>query len=212
MKAVIFDMDGVMIDSEPLWDKAFFAIIKNKCACNCSYETLKKQLTGKTMAEAAEVLKRAYNYRGSIEELNAERKSELIAVCEKEMKLEKGFRTLLGRMKKAGLKLAIASGSPEDFIDYVTGKFGLAGFFDVMLSCDRVGKGKPAPDIFLVTAEKLGVAPADCIVIEDSANGAEAARRAGMKCVIFKRPYANVDSADFIINNFAEFSMEWLHE
>jgi HAD superfamily hydrolase (TIGR01509 family) len=181
MKAVIFDMDGVIIDSEPLWTKATRNVLKNKISGSAvSYAALKKELCGKTMAESTEILKKTYGLKEPTEGINEEIKRELIAVCEKELKLESGLPELAEKLKASGFKLAIASASPPIFVDYVIEKFGLAGMFDTVLSCDQVKKGKPAPDVFLHAAKMLGVRPEECMVIEDAPNGVEAAKRAGM--------------------------------
>lgn len=212
-KAIIFDMDGVIIDSETLWGRSFVAFLKIKGIKGEMTWESKRKHAGKTMGETSAIMKREFKLKESVDEITAMRKKELLCLYEKELALEDGFRELMKRFRKRGMKVALATCSPADITNYVIRKLSLSGLFDVVLTGEEVLKGKPNPEIFLLTAKMMGVRPEECIVVEDAPNGVEAARRAGMKCVAFKRPYIkeeDISGADFKINNFSEFREEWV--
>jgi HAD superfamily hydrolase (TIGR01509 family) len=211
MKAVIFDMDGVMINSEPLWTE-FYPMLLKSVGFTGKYDEgyMKREMCGRGRKERLGMIKKKFGLKPSLEELCSAEAKIVTKLYAKVDALEAGFEKLLKSLRKAGFKTAIASGAPPEIIGFIVKKFSLEKDFDAIVSGDEVAKGKPEPDIFLCTAKKLGIRPEDCIVVEDAPAGAEAAKRAGMKCVLFKRPYVKVDSADFIIGSFAEFRKEWL--
>ena len=213
MKAVIFDMDGVIIDSEPLWDQSDSSFIE-KHGLDVSHDpAIKGILAGKGMPESAAILKEMYGITDTVEEMNRVRTDVLMSLYDAHLVLEKGFIELAERLKNAGVRMALASGSPYALIDYVIDRFAIRKFFHTIISSDDLPKGKPEPDIFLETARRLGVHATDCLVVEDSVNGLESAKRAGMKCVAYFRPYSDgsMGSADFKIRNFREFDIRWLN-
>ena len=99
------------------------------------------------------------------------------------IRLKSGALELLEYLKSENIPLAIASGTKQTLVEYCLQCVNVSAFFDVIVGGDHVGRGKPAPDIFLLAAEKLGVAPQNCVVFEDSVNGIKAAVAAGMRCV-----------------------------
>jgi HAD superfamily hydrolase (TIGR01509 family) len=117
-----------------------------------------------------------------------------------------GAVDLVEELSRSGLRLAVASSSPRRVVDRVLAKLGLARAFAVVVSGDDVAAGKPAPDIFLLAAARLRPRPANCLVIEDSPNGLEAARRAGMGTVAVRTAYIPSDllSADLIVDTIEE--------
>jgi len=94
-----------------------------------------------------------------------------------------GVETWLSSLRSAGWRQALASMAPRDNIHVTLEALGIAGYFAAIVSSEAVARGKPDPEVFLVAAARLGVAPARCVVIEDSAQGVEAAQRAGMRCI-----------------------------
>lgn len=106
--------------------------------------------------------------------------SQLIAI--------EGIPQLIEQLKDSGIKLGLASSSSREFIEMILKSLNIIDKFDVILSGEEVKKGKPAPDVFLKTADLLGVNPCDCIVLEDSEHGITAAKAAGMKCIAYENP------------------------
>jgi HAD superfamily hydrolase (TIGR01509 family) len=116
-----------------------------------------------------------------------------------------GVVELLEELKWHAIKTALASSSSAAVIEIFLSKLGLRNFFQRIVSGDAIEKGKPDPDIFLHTATALGEYPADCVVIEDSANGVNAAKLAGMKCIGFKNANSgdqDLSLADMVIDDF----------
>jgi len=202
IKAVIFDMDGVMIDSEPLWEKTEKVMMAKKgLIYNPAY---REKIVGLGQKESAILLKETFSMNEDIEEIINERISVLLDIYDKELSLVRGLIELLDSVSKSSMKVALASSSPPKVIKFVLGKFDLDKYFDLVVSGDMVEQGKPNPDIYFYTAEKLGVDCEECVVIEDSINGVVSAKRAGMYCIAVpdKRLDANgFNSADVIINN-----------
>src|SRR5262244_3961396 len=124
-----------------------------------------------------------------------------------------GALALVDRLSRRGLPLAVASSSPRPFIERALRCLGVLDRFTVVLSGEEVARGKPEPDVFLAVARALGVAPAECVVLEDSRNGIIAARRAGMRCVAFVQDGnagAGLHEADVVISDLARVTDEVL--
>ena len=181
IKAVIFDMDGVMIDSEPLWEKAERILMARR---NIDYSpTYREKIVGLNQNDSAKLLRETFNLSETVKEIIAERIDILLTLYQKELELVKGILNLLEELTDKGLILALASSSPLRAINYVLDKFSLRKYFPKVVSGDDIQLGKPHPDIYLHTAKELGVKPEECVVIEDSINGVKSAKAAGMTCI-----------------------------
>ena len=201
MKAVIFDLDGVLIDSEPL-----HALADNQLLINSGIhvpDNYFDRFVGVTNREMWEKIKNDYSIKLSIEELmELQMPLKLKLLEEMDFKPIKGITELLEDLKKRNIPMAIASSSPRQFIEKVLQKIGVKQYFTILISGEEVERGKPEPDIFLKAAELLNVKPDACIVIEDSASGTIAAKRAGMKCIGYKNESSgnqDLSNADFIV-------------
>jgi len=180
-KVVIFDMDGVMIDSEPLWDKTETILLSRRgIDYNPSY---RDKIIGLNQNDSGKLLKETFKLEETVKELLDERISILLQLYERELKPMQGLLPLLNVLEESGFLLAVASSSPYRVIRFVLDKLALSNFFRVVISGDFVELGKPKPDIYLLAAKELGVNPAECIVIEDSINGLKSAKAAGMLCI-----------------------------
>lgn len=209
MKAVIFDMDGVIIDSEPIHFEVDIQTMKD-FGCSISKEELNKYV-GTTNEYMFTDIKNKYKLDKSVEEIINYR-CELVKrkVIESDLVAIEGIIDLLKNIKSKNIPAAIASSSPRDFIEVVVSKFGIEDYFSCILSGEEVENGKPAPDIYVETAKKLGISPEECVVIEDSKNGVLAAKKAGMKCIGFKNVNSgeqDLSKADFIVNSIVEISI-----
>jgi len=126
-----------------------------------------------------------------------------------------GVAELIEELYKNKVKLVVASSASIKNIEIVLKMFNLERFFETKVSGDEVNNGKPAPDIFLYAAKVIGAQPEECIVIEDSKNGVEAAKSAGMKCIGFQNPNSgnqDLSSADMVINSFSEINYQELRQ
>ncbi|MBN1074250.1 HAD family phosphatase [Clostridium botulinum] len=191
MRAFIFDMDGVIIDSEPI-HRQVHGEIMNTLGINISKGEL-ALYAGATNEYIFTKLKERYGIKKSVSEL-MDYKSKLIINKVKEESLEpiNGIRELLNALRKNNIKIAIGSSSPRSLIEAVIDKFNLHSAFDCIVSGEEVERSKPYPDVYIEVRKKLGINPEKCIVVEDSHNGVQAAKSAGMKCIGFN----NVNSGN----------------
>lgn len=211
IKAVIFDMDGVMIDSEPLWEKTEKIMMARKgLVYNPVY---REKIVGLGQKESAVLLKETFSLNENIEDIIDQRISVLLDIYDRELSLVRGLTELLDSVSKSTLKVALASSSPLKVIEFVLSKFDLNKYFDLVVSGDKVEHGKPSPDIYNYTAERLGLECDECVVIEDSINGVISAKSAGMYCIAIPDKRLNPDGfkkADIIMSNLKCVDMQLL--
>lgn len=204
---IIFDMDGVLIDSEPLhykvWKKVF-----SEYGLTIDFEKY-KDCIGSTKSFLYELILKNYGYDCWRNPDLANRFKEVKEQIVKEEGLPEidGVRKVIHTLHERGYRLAVASSSPLHAIEYTVEKLGLASCFELLCSGEQVKNPKPAPDTFLAVSTKLGISPENCVVIEDSKNGTVAAKAAGMYCLGFANPGSgnqDISAADEI---FYPFSM-----
>lgn len=211
IKAVLFDMDGVLINTEPMHYRMWKETFRDR-GLEISYDVYKGCI-GTTDAFLMNLIWENYSrdFRGD-QKLIEER-----AVIEARMLKEEGFpempgvKEMLRRLYGAGFLLAVASSSPPERIHDAIDHIGAGQYFSLLNSAENVAHSKPAPDIYLDTAKKLGAAPEECIVLEDSENGSIAAVSAGMICVGLDNPDSgeqNLERAAVIIRTLREFTPE----
>jgi HAD superfamily hydrolase (TIGR01509 family) len=202
LEMVLFDMDGVVIDSEPLWSEAERQLLTRR---NLTYsEELKPLLMGLDSREAVRILIKHYNLDESAEDLVHERNQLVSELIQKHGQPIPRAIDLIRQARDAGVKTALASSSPYSLVELVVDKLKLGPLLDLVLSGDEVSRGKPAPDIYLAAAKRLGVAPECCLVIEDAPNGVRAAKAAGMCCVAITTgaSRAELAAADQVVEDF----------
>ena len=200
--AVIFDLDGVLIDSEPLHTMADNQLLIDS-GINAP-DNYFDRFVGLSNWDMWTEIKREYPIALSIEEL-MELQMPMKLKLLKEMDLNPicGVTGLLEELKKREVPIAIASSSPRRFIEAVIEKLSIKQYFSCWISGEEVKRSKPEPDIFLKAAELLNVYPHECVVIEDSASGTVAAKRAGMKCIGYRNLNSGIQDlsrADYIID------------
>lgn len=179
IKAVIFDMDGILIDSEPLWRKA---MIKEFRAIGIPFtETDCRKTTGLRIKEVIEYWFLHYKIR-HLKVKNIENKiiQRLIELIRKNGKAILGVIKLIHFLKKSNLKIGLATSSSSQLMEEVLVKLKLSNQFDVAISAENMKYGKPHPNVFLTCAKKLKINPKNCLVIEDSINGLISAKAAFM--------------------------------
>jgi beta-phosphoglucomutase family hydrolase len=205
-KLLIFDMDGVLLDSEPLYrdmNQAFF----RELGADITEEEY-EAFIGIAATKMWQYIKEKCSLSQTVEELKAlekERKHQTLR--QTNLAPMAGILAFLEHLKQTGHTLALASSSLQKNIDLILSKLGIAHYFDLVVSGEQVANGKPAPDIFLKVAAHYNLHPAHCIVIEDSRNGVQAAKAAGMFCIGYYNPNSgnqDLSQADLIIDNFAD--------
>lgn len=208
MKAVIFDMDGVIIDSEPFWKRAEFEIFSSLgVALDEKFTNLTKSMT---TVEVTKFWYEKFPWQNKtleeVEEMVITRVMELIEQVGGEIK---GIESFIKKLKSNGFKIGLATNSPYKIIPVVLKKAGISQYFDIIFSAEFVELGKPDPAIYLMTSKELGINPENCIVIEDSYSGMLAAKKAGMKVVAFTNGNqdVNLSLADYKMDCFLEHKL-----
>ena len=203
-------MDGVLIDSQPYHFKADADTMKdygiNK---DCSFF---EPFAGTVTPERMSMLKKMFGINAEVDEMSDLRERMILDIMANEDIVSvKGIPKLLENIKDSGLKTAVASSSSYALIGLILKRLDIYKYFDSITSGVDVKNGKPAPDVFLLAAERLGVKPKDCIVVEDSEYGVEAGKRAGMKVVGYINPTSGkqcLDKADVITDDFEKIYLE----
>lgn len=179
--AVIFDLDGTLVDSEPLYHEAGRRTLAAHGAGGFTWEQ-HLRFVGVSTRDTLTALRAEYGLAAPVERLLAELDAHYLALAAGAAVCG-GAVALARALAERGCALAVASGSSRAAIGAVLAGTGLADLFGVTVSAQEVARGKPEPDVFLEAARRLGVAPGDCVVVEDAPPGVRAAGAAGMRCV-----------------------------
>jgi len=182
INTVIFDMDGLLLDTEPLWGKSMWRIAaQNKTPITPERF---KETTGLHIYEVTQYWSIKYPWEGKTpQEVAEEILDDIIASAQEYGKLMPGIQKALDYFKMKGYKIGLASSSPTRMIDALVNHFNIRHYFDVVTSADEVDFGKPHPAVFLRCAAHLKTNPLECVVFEDSVNGVIAAKAARMKVI-----------------------------
>ena len=178
IEAVVFDLDGVIVDSDHIWHDVRETLARERGGRWT--DRSEPDMMGMSSREWSHYLHEVVGLAEPPEELNREVVSRMLARYEHELPLIEGAAQAVRRLAGA-FRLAVASSSNRELIDGVLAEAGLAELFEASVSSEEVARGKPAPDVFLEAAARLGVPPERCAAIEDSANGVRAAHAAGMR-------------------------------
>jgi mannitol-1-/sugar-/sorbitol-6-/2-deoxyglucose-6-phosphatase len=207
IEAVVFDMDGVLIDSEPLWRRA---------EIECFGEVgvpLTEQDCRQTMGLRMDEVVRLWFERRPWPHPDPAALVDRIVDRAEALVIEEGV-AMVGALeavslcRELGLGMAVASSSSHRVISATLARLGIEDAFDVVHSADDEPLGKPHPGVFLTAAERLGVAPTSCVVIEDSVNGMVAAVAARMRCVMVpEHPDPRFDLADVVLDSLVELTV-----
>ena len=211
-KGIIFDMDGVIIESEPLYMEIDREIFK-KYGLELTKEEREKY-TGIPLDEIWLKLNQDYNLdqEYDLEDIVEDHvESFYQGLKESDIQLIEGLNNWFNKLKKMNIKMLIASSSFPKIVDYIYQNFNLDRYMEGYVNLDDVEKGKPDPEIFIKAAETMKLSPEDCIVIEDSENGVLAAKRASMKCVAYNgrnSTFQDLDRADLIIDEYNQSNFD----
>jgi len=207
---ILFDMDGVVVDSESLWDIGTEALL-NRYGRVYVRAKSKHLCTGKSLLEGTAIMQQIYQIEGNPLKLAAELKIIIKDLYRTKLSYMNGFVDFMKLLQSQGLKAAIATTCDGELIQLAEEKLKLSRYFgkNIFTIADVNFKSKPAPDIYLYAARQLNSHPEHCIVIEDSPFGIEAAKCAGMVCIGLATSYehAFLDKADLIVNSFSEIDL-----
>lgn len=211
IKAIIFDMDGLLVDSEPYW-KIAEKICFGKLGLTLNDELL-RQVMGFRLNE---VVEHWYNYQPwgekNFEAVEADVLETVKQLITDNANALPGVIHTLMLCKANGYQVALASSSAMSLINVVVVKLNIRQYFDLLVSAEKEPYGKPHPSVFLTTANQLNVLPTECLVFEDSVNGMIAAKAARMKCIVVpeaekrNEPYWHL--ANQKLNSLEDFRLE----
>lgn len=212
LEAIIFDMDGVLVDSEYTYFQSKSQILSE--AGHEVEDSYHFQFMGTTSDYMWEKMKQEFSLPLSV----AEYIQQMTALRQAMIKRD-GIRVIphvqefVKGLSQAGLKLAVASSSSLAEIKVNLAEIGLSEYFSEVVSTEEVEHSKPAPDVYLAAAERIGIMPENCLGIEDTKNGTGAVRNAGMVCVGFANPAfpkQDLAFADRVVSSFAELDADLL--
>lgn len=215
LKAVLFDMDGVIVDTEPLHRKAYFKMFESFGA-KVSDE-LYARFAGASTRKVCQTVIEEFKLDKTYEELQMVKRAYFkeLFYNDEDFDLIPGVRNLIEHYHEGHVKLVLASSASPTTIDMVFEKFGLDPYFKGKISGAELKESKPHPEIFLRAAKIAGEPNENCMVIEDSTNGILAAHRAGIFCAGFKSEHThgqNYDLANIVVKDFKELEMNNLIE
>jgi HAD superfamily hydrolase (TIGR01509 family) len=178
IEAVVFDLDGVVVDSEDVWDEVREQLVRERGGR--WHEAAQADMMGMSSTEWSRYMHEVIGLADTPAEINAEVVRRMLARYEEQLPLIEGAVAAVRRLS-AEFRLAVASSSNPPLIDAVLRGAGIAALFVAAVSSEEVARGKPAPDVYLETARRLGTTPGRCAAVEDSANGIRSAHAAGMR-------------------------------
>lgn len=204
MRAVIFDMDGVIVDSEPRHERAYLEVV-HELGYGENHGITFSKYVGRSDKELWIDFVNLHRPAQSLEELLALKRSRMIQILQTDRPLFPGLSGLVSDLANT-YRLALASGSERPIVEEVLRLDGLRRHFGAVVSGSDIQKGKPAPDIFLKAACLLGVEPERCWVIEDSKPGVAAALAAGMKVIAITNtlPASELAKATEIVDSYEQ--------
>lgn len=205
-EAVVFDMDGVLIDSEPLWRKAEMAVFARRGVWLSEEDC--KRWTGLRTDELVKQVLSDTDPTLPADEIGEEIIRTVCGLIAEEGRVIEGFRDLALRLHAEGVPLAVATSSPMRVVDTVLARARLENVFSAVVSAEKFPHGKPHPQVYLEACERLGKLPQACVAMEDSLNGTLAAKAARMKAIAIPEP-ENAENpgfgiADFVVRNAEE--------
>lgn len=187
IQAVIFDMDGLLVDSEPIQFETS-KILFRRYGHRFTQKHLREFL-GVRLKEELKILKRRWNLTPTVDQMVAERKIIFLQLVRQKLPLSKGARELLQFLQQKDFRIGLGTSAEQWYIDEVMHRFDIRMYFDKIVGADQVQYGKPHPEVYLTVASSLGVAPSLCLVLEDAVHGVAAARAAGMICFAIPSPF-----------------------
>lgn len=212
IKAVIYDLDDLMVNSDPLHAEAWETLLRK---FNHKFSELPQELRSKFIGmrvkDISKELIKELKLNVGIESFYKERIDIFLDLIKKRLDPMPGLVYSLKLLKKNKLKLAIASSGTKEYIGIVLKKFDIKDYFDIVVSGDDVKKGKPDPETYNVACGKLGIKPEECLVLEDATKGIESAKNAGCVCIAVKNPNTPAQDhskADLVLDSLEELDMD----
>ncbi|UGQ48412.1 HAD family hydrolase [Massilia endophytica] len=210
-RAFIFDMDGTIVDNMAFHTKSWLEFFSRR-----GHTVDADEFFRRTAGRQGHEIMRTYLGEHITKEdsvlLDAEKEELYRELYAPHLEAVAGFDEFIAKAQEADVRLAVATAAPPANIVFTLDGLDLRRHFDAVVGAADVARGKPEPDVFLLAAERCGAAPADCIVFEDAPLGVEAARRAGMRCVVLSTTlpataFAEFDNVLCIVRDFSELNI-----
>ena len=182
MKAVIFDMDGVLADTQKIHAEVESELFK-ELGINISPSEMTKRFAGLSFKLQIETILKEHGKSADIDDLDLEKYERYIKALEPGIEGVRGARPLVEWLHAKNVRMAIATSNKRKAATIVVRELGIDNYIKVLVSSEDVEHGKPAPDIFIEAAKKIEVQPKDCVVVEDGESGIVGAKKAGMKTI-----------------------------
>jgi beta-phosphoglucomutase family hydrolase len=213
-RAFIFDMDGTIVDNMAFHTRSWITFFEQR-GMSLDAEEFFRATAGRQGKEIIRAHMGEHLNDDEVLALNLEKELVYRELYGPHRKTVGGFDALIARAREQGIALAVATSAPTANIEFTLDGLDLRRHFDVVVGAADVARGKPNPDGFLLAAERCGVAPEHCIVFEDAPLGVEAARRAGMRCVVLTttlpaEAFAEFDNVIQIASDFSELDIDAL--
>lgn len=211
IKAVLFDMDGTIVDSEDLHTKALQEVVKE----NTGIELSKEEIEESVGLSYSDKLKKNFEKRNikedyfKLAQMCVQRSVELSSL----VKRIDGAEETIKKIKK-NFKTGLVTASSREQTKSILEEVGLEHYFDIIVTSSNVGRNKPYPDSYLLAAEKLNAKPQECVVIEDSLTGIQTSNNAGMPCIIIRNKYnmnQDLSKANLVVDNIKEISTDMIN-
>ncbi len=209
--AVIFDLDGTLVDSMWLWkqiDIDYFAKFNIVLP-----DTLQSEIEGMSFTETAHYIKNKFRFPDTIEQMKNTWNEMALHKYRYEVPFKEGIPKFLSYCKKNNIKLAIATSNSRELVDAVGEALDFDMYFDCIMTACEVERGKPSPDIYLAVSKKLNITPNECLVFEDIVPGIMAGLNAGMKVCAVEDDYSKKQKeekmrlADYYIKDYNDISL-----
>ena len=204
IEAIIFDLDGLMVDSEPLAKRAWSTLLAGYGHA-LDLET-SHALLGLRLMDSSRLIKERFGLPLSVEQVADRRANIFLESLPGNLKPMPGLIELLNAVDSRGLTRAVATSSPSFYAPLALREVGVADGFAAIITGDMVDRGKPDPDIYVEAANALSVCPTRCLALEDSPNGVKAAKAAGMRCVAVPNAFSDrldLSEADEVMPSLA---------
>ncbi|MBK1810287.1 HAD family phosphatase [Clostridium sp. YIM B02505] len=204
IKAAIFDLDGTLIDSMWIWEKIDTDYLINKGYVKP--ENLKDEIGHLSFEQTAIYFKNKFNISDTVEDIMKEWHSMAVAHYTKDVKLKPGAKDFLMKLKSLNIKIGLATSNSQELLKAALEANGIYELFDTITTTDEVSRGKNFPDVYLLSAKKLGANPHECVVFEDILPAVQGAKAAGMKVVAVYDESSKDDKEKVIslANNYIE--------
>jgi HAD superfamily hydrolase (TIGR01509 family) len=204
LQAVIFDLDGLMVDSEPLAREAWRSLLADYG--HTMDEEMVNAILGLRLMDTSQLAKERFDLPLPVEEIAKRRNELLLALVPGNLEPMPGLVELLRATDGRGLRRAVATSSPGTYARVALREIGVADGFECIISGDMVSRGKPAPDTYLAVAAALALPPTVCLALEDSPVGVRAAKAAGMRCIAVPNEQSaglDLSDADLVLSSLA---------